>query len=194
MTNFIDLSGRRFGRLTVLRRTKLQCGKIFWECRCDCSSVTEVSGSNLRTGHIASCGCIRRKHGLSGTPTHSSWCNMMDRCYCETHHAFEDYGGRGITVCERWRESFLNFLADMGERPDGRTLGRKENDEGYSKENCNWETAKQQGRNTRTTKLTEEKAAEIRAIGRSVSQDVLADHYGVSLTAISHVLSGTTWA
>lgn len=159
-----DLSGQRYGRLTVIRRHQQNttAGKARWVCQCDCGQQTiSVSGS-LKSGHKSSCGCARREHlaggassrthGLSGTPEHARWKAMIKRCHNPNDSSYSRYGGRGITVCSRWRESFVDFLADMGPIPSSRhSIERRDNDGGYSPPNCYWATALEQSRNTRRT-------------------------------------------
>ena len=147
--------GSRFGRLVIVSRS----GRDVL-CRCDCGTLTTVTIANLCTGHTASCGCLRTektisrslKHGAARRKQHSlayeSWCDMLKRCTNPKSKSWPDYGGRGITVCDAWRE-FAAFLADMGERPAGYTLERKDCNGPYNKENCVWATRQQQNRNTR---------------------------------------------
>lgn len=92
-------------------------------------------------------------HGMDGTPTYRSWVDMKRRCYSPQRPDYHRYGGRGITVCEAWRNSFEAFFADMGMRPDGKTLDRIHNDKAYEPGNCKWSTRTEQGRNTRTNRI-----------------------------------------
>lgn len=157
----IDLTGQRFGRLTVLRRSgSTPAGNARWLCRCDCGIETCPSGATLRAGESMSCGCAaaeavgnaNRRHGMHNTPTYHSWRSMHKRCNDpkrKWHH------GKGITVCESWM-FFSNFLNDMGVRPLGTTLDRWPNREGnYEPGNCRWATAKQQHRNKSNNRLVE---------------------------------------
>lgn len=194
MANFIDLTGRRFGQITVLNRVFVTKKRTHWKCRCDCGKETVIAGMNLGNGHTTSCGCLRIKHGKTNTPEFSSWSAMMDRCYCETNKGYHRYGGRGIAVCERWRNDFQAFLEDMGPRPKGHSIGRINNNLGYFPENCQWQNAKQQGRNTRSVKLDARKVAEIRSLYGRLEQEDLAKRYGVTQSCISRVLSGDTWS
>lgn len=168
----IDLTGRKFGRLTVRALLPKDGGpERKWSCLCDCGNEYVTRGVNLRRGHATSCGCkqaeIRTefktrwvKHGQrrgrsvgeKESPTYASWYSMRRRCAAKTGKYFEWYGARGITVCERW-STFENFLADMGVRPDGKTLDRIDVNKGYESTNCRWATPREQRNNRRDTKL-----------------------------------------
>lgn len=145
------LKGQRFGRLTVKEFTKwhiLSNGdKVsMWDCLCDCGKSIEMRRSYLNATETPSCGCHKRevlsalqtKHGMHGTPTHISWTKMKERCYSNSYKEKDYYQDRGITVCDRWLESFENFYEDMGERPEGTSLDRIDSNLGYCKENCRW--------------------------------------------------------
>lgn len=158
MRQILDLTGHKYGRLRVLSFAGRDgSNKLRWLCRCDCGNETSVRGNSLRTGNTQSCGCyeleqIKKanfKHGHSQrSKTYNSWVSMKDRCYRETHKDYLLYGGRGITVCKRWRNSFLNFLEDMGIRPDGMTLDRIDSNGNYEPSNCRWSPPEIQNRNT----------------------------------------------
>lgn len=160
----LNLTGQKFGRLTVVGLSGVNAGKTHWLCKCECGTVKEVRGAGLRQGKAQSCGCIHsemlrdrnRTHGGKGTRAYVIWQSMKQRCSNRRHENFKDYGGRGITVCERWVNSFENFLADMGEPPTGLTLDRYPDTDGnYEPGNCRWADAFQQARNTRKAlKLT----------------------------------------
>lgn len=155
--NFKDRTGLRYGHLVVVRHLGSDRNyKPMWECLCDCGTSITVRGTELQRGDTKSCGCQKsiicantsRTHGMHGTPAYYSWAAMMSRCLNVAHPRYCDYGGRGITVCERWLK-FENFFADMGKRPKGKTLDRINNDGGYELSNCRWATLVEQNNNTR---------------------------------------------
>lgn len=164
MPNRIFLKGQRFTRLLVIEDLPIQTvQRSYVRCRCDCGQEVVVRTNALRTGATQSCGCLfrekarisglrRRVHGYAGmnhaTPTYRTWCSMIARCTYPSMNCWRYYGGRGIAVCERWKD-FSNFLADMGERPIGKTLDRIQVNGNYEPSNCRWATAKQQAQNRR---------------------------------------------
>ncbi len=144
-SNFKDLTGKRFGKLVVKRLWSVQKWAARWKCLCDCGNFTVVLGSNLkaRYGHTQSCGCLAKEgnnksHERTGTREHKSWSQMLYRCRAKTGHHFKYYASRRITVCDRWKKSFLNFVTDMGERPAGHTLDRINPKGNYEPSNCRW--------------------------------------------------------
>lgn len=149
----------KFGCLTILSRSENdRFGRTQWLCRCDCGKEHVAALFRMKSGHTKSCGCIKGKanatHRMSGTPTHNSWCAMKQRCNYVGSEGYAYYGGRGIKVCERWND-FAAFLEDMGERPEGHTIERKDTDGDYEPGNCIWATMAQQQRNRRSTILIE---------------------------------------
>ncbi len=163
MPAFIDLTGSVFGRLTVLGMNgKNKRGNYRWLCECKCGNRITAESSNLRRQLTQSCGCYRndrvreacQTHGETGSPEWIVWQQMKQRCLDPKSPCYARYGGRGITVCARWLESFGAFLADMGRRPTPQhTLDRIDNSRGYSPQNCRWATKTEQARNTRGNRL-----------------------------------------
>lgn len=162
MTKPLDLTGQKFGKLLVVRRSekRTKAMKAMFDCVCDCGNQKTVTGRNLVSGASQSCGCgvaksaVERftKHGRTKHPMYSRYNSMMARCYDEKNWEYANYGGRGITVCDRWVDSIDNFIADMGEPPTKEhSIDRVDNDKGYSPENCRWATKKQQSENRRVT-------------------------------------------
>lgn len=155
----IDLAGQRFGRLQVIRQApKRRAGRVTWQCMCDCGAQASVQTKHLRNGESRSCGCLRRevekvaavKHGKHRTPEYTSWRAMRDRCLNPKSTSYPYYGGRGVTICAEWRESFTAFLRDMGPRPfSGATIDRIDPDGDYELSNCRWATRAQQTSNRR---------------------------------------------
>jgi len=158
--NAVQLTGQKIGRWLVISQAPSEKGISRWHCLCDCGTERVVARGVLRekVNVVKSCGCWRSdritaantKHGHVNTPTYRSWSSMMTRCNNKNFAQFKYWGGRGIKVCERWND-FANFLADMGERPAGKTLDRFPNNETghYEPGNCRWATPKEQVNNRR---------------------------------------------
>lgn len=157
-----DLTGQRFGRLVVLNRVpSIRTGKLrtAWHCRCDCGAETIKITEVLTDGRTRSCGCLRAeatrrrslRHGHAvgyrASRTHHAWQKAKERCYNPHSERYPRYGGRGIAMCDRWRNDFAAFLADMGECPPGLSLDRINVDGDYEPGNCRWATAGEQARN-----------------------------------------------
>lgn len=158
---FIDLTNKKYGRLTVLSKAKGErepSGRIrtMWNCKCDCGNNVIVSSNHLRTGHTKSCGCITNKHGMFGTRIYKIWDSMKYRCFNKNHNQYHNYGGRGITVCDEWLE-FIPFYewAMANGYSDNLTLDRKDVNGNYCPENCRWADDITQHNNTRKNRYIE---------------------------------------
>jgi hypothetical protein len=181
MGNVKNETGKVYERLTVLERSDNdKYGQATWLCKCSCGNLTTVTGALLRSGNTKSCGCLNldrvaemgkewgskhqhmateavttHGHHKNGKPTrtYKTWQCMKQRCFNPNAPNYHLYGGRGITVCDRWKDSFENFLQDMGERPEGTTLDRINPFQSYTPDNCRWATPTQQNNNKRSNYL-----------------------------------------
>lgn len=160
----IDITGQRFGRLTVIKKTERrdESGNVYWYCKCDCGGNIETQGKSLRKGLVISCGCAKRehgknlnlKHGMSRTRVYDIWCAMKSRCSNNSDENYLKYGGRGISICEEWIDSedgfenFAKWAFDNGYMDD-LSIDRIDVDGDYKPSNCKWSTPKEQMQNTR---------------------------------------------
>lgn len=171
MGKFVDLTGNRYGRLTVIERAGNQVHpkggrQIMWKCICDCGKEHLAVGGHLKLGRIRSCGCIRREmikrcnnkkkttHGCTGTRLYRIWQGMKNRCYLPSHKSYHNYGGRGITICDEWLhdfQAFYDWAMANGYRED-LSIDRIDVNGNYCPENCRWATPKEQARNQTTNR------------------------------------------
>lgn len=164
-----DLTGQVFGRLTVIDR--LEADRRKWACRCSCGNTRNIPTSDLTSGHTKSCGCFMVENIIARSTTHghaargaydstyNTWAAMIQRCTNTSLENYPRYGGRGITVCERWRESFVAFLEDVGNRPEGTSIERINNDGNYELSNVRWATRAEQSNNKANSRRVEYEGA-----------------------------------
>lgn len=167
-----NIAGMRFGRLVALSLTgEKRWGVYLWNCLCDCGKTHVAAVNSLRSGLVQSCGCLRSEtardkattHGHYGSATYKSWDAMIQRCKNPASTAYKLYGGAGVSVCAEWME-YSTFLADMGPRPKGKTLDRKDAAGNYEPGNCRWATNLEQARNKRKRVTTFEEAEKVRGL------------------------------
>ena len=196
-----DLTGITFGWLTVIKHIGRGVGADRhhrWLCQCRCGEMTNVSSGNLKTGAVKSCGCStdetkggrnpNHKHGLSKTYFHVILNNMIARCYNPLSTHYDYYGGRGIAVCDRWRESIVDFANDVGPRPSPRhSIDRINNDGNYEPGNVRWATVQQQSRNTRHNNVLSYQ-------GREMCLKDWASELGMSQSLLCHRLGKLRWS
>lgn len=190
MATPINIAGQTFGRLTALYYTrKSRHGNRIWLCNCTCGTAVEVVAASLKKGETKSCGCLQKdtasktftKHGMSSSPEYKSWNAMKGRCYDSNHPKYKNYGGRGIIICERWLNSFENFYLDMGKRPKGTTIDRKDSDGNYEPNNCRWATLSTQSHNR---KLSSNSTTGVRGVSLDASDGKYKAYLSVDKTTV----------
>lgn len=193
---FVNIAGQRFSRLTVISYV----GQGKWNCICSCGKTKLCSKSHLTTSYVKSCGCLKSettanknyKHGCavrgSKTTEYHSWEALKQRCLNLNNPDYYNYGGRGIIICDRWLESFENFLTDMGLKPSPKhSIDRIDSNGDYEPNNCKWSTALEQGRNTRRNRIIE-----YNGIKMTVSEAAII--YGLKYNLLSDRLNKLNWS
>ena len=202
MTKFVDRSGQVHGRLRVLFRASdlVQTNgrrRVQWLCSCECGSNIIVEAGNLATGHTRSCGCLVQdtcsrigstnlRHGRTRTREWFAWRGAKDRCFNSNTEHYKNYGARGISMCDRWVNSFEAFFEDMGPCPPGLTLERKDVNGEYGPSNCVWATPKQQVRNRRST-------VRVEYAGNEIALADLADRFNLPYRLVYERVVRSGW-
>lgn len=194
--NYEDLSGKRFGRLVAIEGFKKN-GEFYWKCKCDCGKQAEVLPQHLKRNLIRSCGCLRaetssqinRKHGMKETRLYKAWLDMKARCYNSNDTNYKNYGGRGITVCDEWKNDFMNFYnwAIANGYRDDLTIDRINVDGNYEPNNCRWATYKEQANNTRANIILEYK-------GRKQTMAEWAEEIGMNYVTFQRRIKNYKWS
>lgn len=182
--------GQKFNKLTVLKFVgPSNHPQSVLLCQCECGNKKVANAREVWRGKTKACGCLMSAgtHQMTGTPTYRTWKAMKQRCFNKKHPQRKQYGGRGITVCERWKNSFELFLADMGEAPKGKSIDRINNDGNYEPGNCRWATAKQQSRNNSGNK-------NITFNGITLCQNAWAEKLGICGPTLRHRLANWEFA
>lgn len=193
MSKFQDLTGQRFGRLTVIERVKNnKFGTAQWYCKCDCGKYDIVSTGNLKK-NTASCGCYRKermtKHGKSNERIYKIWKDVIKRCNNSNHRFYNNYGGRGITVCDEWLHDFQAFYdwAMNNGYENSLTIDRIDNNKGYFPDNCRWVDYKIQANNRRSNHL-------ITYNGKTQTMAQWADELGIKYKTLSDRINISKWS
>jgi len=184
-----DETGNIYGRLKILRQVKSKPG--WWVCKCVCGKYIEACGADLRRFHTTSCGCARLDsivtHGMKNTPEYKAWDSMKQRCTNPNSDSYVYYGLRGVRVCRRWLDSFENFFDDMGKRPAGCSLDRRDTDGNCTKKNCRWASRLEQENNKRNNRA-------ISVDGSRMTIAEAARKFGINYQTLYHRIAYRKWS
>lgn len=194
---FKDLTGQRFGRLTVIDRADTQNSHVRWRCRCDCGNITIVKGIHLKNGHTKSCGCLIEEatrnahstHSLSKTRIYETWCSMKSRCLNPQKRSYKNYGGRGITVCDEWQNDFRTFYdwAIKSGYRDDLMIDRIDVNGNYEPSNCRWADRRTQNNNRRNNHYLTHN-------GETKTMRQWADDLGISYYVLRSRINNSHWS
>jgi hypothetical protein len=186
MSRGVDITGQRFGKLTVIKQDgRSKEGGVLWLCSCECGGSITTRSNQLRQGRALSCGCSHTKHGFGYDPLYGVWRMMMKRCYDPSNKDYRHYGARGIQVCPQWH-LLDNFIADMRPRPGLGTLERIDVNGPYIKSNCRWATQKEQTRNARSNIV-------LTYNGKSQCLGAWAEELGIKYHSLYHKVVTKKW-
>lgn len=184
-----DETGSTYGRLKILRRVESKSG--WWVCKCICGKIIEAYGPDLRRLHTTSCGCARLDatvtHGMRNTVEYKTWVMLKQRCTNPNSDSYIHYGLRGVKVCRRWENSFENFFADMGKRPAGCSLDRRDTNGNYTKKNCRWASRLEQENNKRNNRT-------ISVDGSRMTIAEAARHFKINYQTLYHRIVYKKWS
>lgn len=178
-----NLLNRKFGsRLVIAKGSTSSQGHQFWVCKCECGDVKEIPGSYLLNGRSHKCNeCNLRKHGMKDTPEYYAWCSIIQRCCNPNNPEYPNYGGRGITISDEYRDDFMKLFKDIGSRPNANfSIGRIDNEKGYESGNVRWETAEEQTNNRRVT---------LQVDGENISCTVVSKKLGIDRETVRRMVN-----
>lgn len=179
------IMGQTYGQLTIVKFDGYRGKNPYWKCRCSCGREKSIREYSFTNGTTKSCGCVVHKKSqerMKLAREYNAWISMKKRCFNEHCHAYKNYGGRGITVCEQWKNNFNQFLLDMGECPDGLSIDRIDNNGNYEPSNCRWASKREQAQNRRSNRYIT-----YNNVTKLISD--LADQYGILRSTMSQALN-----